>query len=195
MTSDALFDEPAGLLRLTEELAQRVLAPVLELGAEDRAALADAGLLPGGELHERLARARAVAGDALKTVSISRLGGEARGWRSAGDLGLTVHRGDGWADIVCTPPDFFADTVARLADLGPRPTADASGTPGTVTARCTVTVAEVAADGTAGERVSLDILDADDGMWIVRGPSAAGAQPEPICTEDLWRALAGMVGA
>jgi hypothetical protein len=193
MTGDARFDERAGVLRLTEALAERVLAPTLggvapDLDERQRAALDRAGLLPAGELHERLKDARSAACTAVATVRVTRLGGEARGWLGADTLTLTVHRGDGWVDLICAPPDFFADTLARLLDLGPRPTPSAAEAPGAVTARCTVDVAPVP----AGEPRSLDLLDTETGWWKVQGAEESPATA-PIGTADLWRELLRLV--
>jgi hypothetical protein len=193
MANDARFDEPAGVLRLTEDLAERVLAPTLggvaaDLDEAQRAALGRAGLLPAGELHERLRDARVAAGVPLATVRVTRLGGEARGWLGADTLALTVHRGDGWAELICSPPDFFADTLVRLLDLGPRPAPSVAGSPWAATARCTVDVVPAPGGASADEPRSLDLLDTEDGWWRVRSEGEPAAMV-PIGTADLWREL------
>ena len=191
---DARYDAATGLLRLTAPLAEHLLAPTLggvapALDDDQRAALERAGLLRDGELVAPLRAARRVAALAQQTVRVSRLGAEVRGWLNEGALALVVHRPDGWIDLLVFPPDFFADAVARLVDLGPRPTPDPGDTPAAVGARWRVELVPVAEDEAPR---SLDVLDTPAGLWHVEPGEAGTADMTPISTERLWRELASL---
>jgi hypothetical protein len=194
---DALFDEVTGVMRLTAPLAGHLLAPRLggvapELDDEQRAVLEHAGLLENGEFVPRLQAARLAATVPVQTVRIVRRGGEARGWLAAHALALVADRGDGWVELVCSRPDFFADTVARLLALGPCRTPDAGETPAARGSRWRVEVAAAAGRSAAGEPGSLDVLETDCGLWRVRpGPDGID-ELEPIGTDGVWRELTSM---
>lgn len=197
-TNDAQFDEETGLLRLTAPLAERLLAPTLggvapELDDDQRAALQRGGLLRDGELVAKLRAARLAAALPQQTVRVSRLGGEAHGWLSEGALALALDRRDGWIELLVAPPDFFADTVARLVDLGPRPTAAPGDTPAAAGARWHVELVPTAEEETAqDEPRRLDVLDTAAGLWHVAPGEAGTADMTPISSEALWRELASL---
>ncbi|MDP2710605.1 MAG: hypothetical protein Q8O56_05255 [Solirubrobacteraceae bacterium] len=196
-TADARFDRRTGAMRFTMPLADHLLAPRLggvapALDDAQRAALERAGLLAGGELIERLQAARHAAMLARQTVRISRLGGEARGWLGEHALALTVGRGEGWVELLVSTPPFFADTVARLVELGPRPTPAPGATPDAADSRWQVAVDPArGAPAGPGPR-SLDVLDTEAGLWQVQPGDAGIDEMSPISSERLWRALTSM---
>lgn len=191
---DAAYDETAGLLRLTKPLAERLLAPTLggvtpELDDDQRAALERAGLLRDGELVAKLQAARRVAALAQQTVRVSRLGTEVRGWLNEGALALAAEGPDGWIELHVVPPDFFADVMARMVDLGPRLTPAAGDTPAAVGVRWLVELDPVVEPG---EPRSVDVLDTAAGLWHVQPGEAGTSDMTPISTEMLWRELASL---
>lgn len=197
-THDAEFDAASGRLRLTAPLADHLLAPTLggvmpALDADERSALERAGLLRGDELAGKLRDVRTVAALARQTVRVRRLGGEARGWLDEGALALVVDRRDGWVELLLAAPDFFADTVARLVDLGPRPIAGPGDTPPAADgARWRVELNMVSEGAAQDEPRSLDVLDTAAGLWHVQPGEAGTADMTPISTEALWRELASL---
>jgi hypothetical protein len=194
MTScEAEFDEATGAIRMTATLADHLLAPRLggvapELGAEQRRVLEHAGLLADGTCAPRLRAARLP----VQTVRVARRGSEARGWLGSHALALVADRGEGWIELVCSRPDFFADTVARLLGLRPRSTPDAAEGPIGRGTRWVVEVAPSPGVQGAGEPRSLDVLETDAARWRVqRGPCGID-ELVPISSDGVWRELASM---
>lgn len=198
-TNDTPTRPAEGARHLTRALAGLLLAPSLggvapELDDEQRAELRRAGLLDDdGGLDAAVQDAREAATLPLQTVRVQRLGGEARGWLGETTLALLVDREDGWCDLVSCPPDFFADTIARLVELGPRPTPDAADTPGPVRSRWSVGVTPVSE--LAGPARSLDVVDTATGLWRVVGDPGELPVLQPLSTETLWRELSGLPAA
>jgi hypothetical protein len=194
---DAEFDEVTGVMRMTAQLAEHLLAPRLggiapELDDEQRAVLEHAGLLAHGALAPRLQVARRAATLPVQTIRIARAGREARGWLGSHALALVADRGEDWVEVVCSRPDFFADTVARLLALGPRRTPGADETPDARGSRWVVEVAPAAGAQDVGQPRSLDVLETDSGSWQVRRSPDGIDELVPISSDGVWRELTSM---
>lgn len=196
-TCDAQFDEATGVIQLTAPLAGHLLEPRLgaiapELDDEQSAVLERAGLLQNGQLVPRLQAARLAATVPVQSVRIARPRREARGWLSAHALALVVDRGEGWVELVCSRPDFFADTVARLLALVPRRTPEADETPDAHSSRWVVEVAPAPGVRDAGESCSLAVLETARGSWRVRPAPDGIDELVPVSSDSVWRDLSSM---
>lgn len=196
-TCDAQFDKTTGVMRLTGSLADHLLAPRLgavapDLDDEQRTVLERARLLEHGQLASRLQAARLAATVPVQSVCVARSGRDARGWLGTHALALVTDRGDGWVELVCSRPDFFADTVARLLALRPRRTPDAGETPDVRGSRWIVEVAPAPGARDAGEPRSLVVLETESGSWRVRPWPDGLDELTPISSDTVWRELTRM---
>jgi hypothetical protein len=91
------------------------------LSPADREALAAAGGMPGGALHQRLAAVRAAVAGSVVDLLLERGARRGRGWLAPGEAVLVHPLPDDRVRLVSVTPPLVVDALVRLNDIGPRP--------------------------------------------------------------------------
>jgi hypothetical protein len=192
------------------------------LAPGDRDALAEAGGLPGGRLHPRLAAARAAIAGSIVDILLERGPRRGRGWLAPGEAVLVHPLPDDRVRLVGVSPPLIVDALVRLNDVGPRPRYApaikvavepgelaevlATGDPSRATVEegepqralesiaaglrehWKVTARWEPAEGALPGR-ALEVLDTDDGYWLVI-PDPPTVELWPTTPTAVFRSLA-----
>jgi hypothetical protein len=189
-----LIDEPT-LEVLVAHAADPVTVAVAGATAE-LGLLHAAGIIEGGRAHPAIAGAlAAIVHPDLCTLELAYSGRSMRGWVSHRHAALLLPPSgdDERRRLVQVHPTLLPEALARLVDLGPRPRA-ASGVPvppddpavGAVRRRWRLAATWTLDDGTAGG-ATLEVIDADSGLWLLHPGDGDAAQAWPVTPTFVWR--------
>lgn len=213
MTEHAQLDPDTGGLLVSDQAwrAVRALDEGTPADADMIEALEELGLVRDGRLEPVLARAVQAMGSPRAELTARRRGLEMKGWMDTEAAMLLVPRGGELSELSVVAVGYLPDLLARLLELGPRPTpagAEVSVTPGTLAeaivapgtpSRPTGLPAvsghwelETSASGTPRPSERLEVADTDDGLREIVSEGTS-VRIVPTTPSRVWRLLTAMV--
>jgi hypothetical protein len=210
VTAAPELDAQRGRLRIAEPTLTVLVAhaadPVgvgIEGADEELSRLAAAGIIAGGRAHPAIADAlAAIVAPDLCTLELAHSGRSMKGWVSYDAAALLLPPADEEEELrtlLAVHPTLLPDALARLVDLGPRPRAAApepvvyeEGAIDGVRRRWTLRAAWSLAGGRTGAD-GLEVLDTDDGLWLLAAGEGDELTAFPVTPTFVWRHLVRLV--
>lgn len=159
------------------------------------ALLQAAGVIEGGRSHPAIRGAlKAIVRPDLCTLELRSADRVTQGWVGYESAALLrAPEEDGTRRLLQLHPTLLPEALARLVDLGPRPRADdASRVPfdehafAGIRRRWSLSAGWTLEDGTEGA-AGLDVLDTDEGLWVLDQPDGEEPTALPVTPTFVWR--------
>lgn len=220
MTEHVRLDPQTGGLLVSfeawEEMRRRTVAAGSDVSVPDIEAwdaLLEAGLAEHDRLSPAVSRALQAVRGPLAELRIERRATEVKSWIGVHAVVVLVPRAEGLLEVAPAAPGHLPDLVARLVELGPRPTPDRDA----ITVAPGALAEAIAAPGSTASHTGipavrdfwlmemtvpyggpvlhrLEVLDTDDCLWLLEREEGA-VRLEPTTSSAVWRRLVAMVAA